>query len=349
MSNKFLKKVRIGWDIGGAHIKYCVESDFSKNIWYDLIEFEFWNCYKRLSHIIRDINHIYHKKNIRIENYFTMSAEMCDCFDDRSVGVKYIIEQIVDSGCESYIFTRNGFIKSDKISTHDFKNIASHNWYASAIYISKKYKNAIAVDFGSTTCDFLIIKNGKIINKRTSDFSGLQTRELLYTGCARTPIYSHLNEVILDNKKFKIIPEQFSSMSDIYIILNKIKPNEIYSKVLDGTDNTKINACKRVSRSFGFDFTKGKLSLIHNLSEKIYNNQIKLIENAIRYHINRYFKDMPNIDIIGLGLGHNSVSYICKKNKLKYENICKVLETEIDNGSSITKLFSSFVMCRIPI
>ncbi len=349
MSNKTLKKVRIGWDIGGAHIKYCVESDASNIIWYDLIDYEFWKDYKGFIDIIKNINKLFRNKNTRIENYFTMSAEMCDCFDDRNTGVKYIIKEIVRSRCESYIFTRTGFMKSDKITPQEFKNIASHNWYASAKYISKFYQDVIAVDFGSTTCDFLIIKKGKIINKRKSDFSGLQTHELVYTGCTRTPIYAHLNEIIYNNKKFKIIPEQFSSMSDIYIILNKLKANEIYSRVLDGSDNTKINAYRRVSRSFGLDFNKSKLNLIYNLSKRIYNNQIELIENDIKYHINKHFKNSYDVKVIGLGLGHNTISHICKKNKIKYINMSKLLSTEIKYGSSITKLFSSYVMCRLPI
>ncbi len=348
MSNKSLENVRIGWDIGGAHIKYCVESDATDIIWYDLIEYEFWHNYKEFRDVIKNINSTYDKKNTIIKNYFTMSAEMCDCFNDRNIGVEYIIREIVRSGYESYIFTRNGFVKSNKIGCEEYKNIASHNWYASAIYISRLYQNAIAVDFGSTTCDFMIIKKGKVINKRTSDFSGLQTRELLYTGCARTPIYAHMNEVIYNGIKYKIIPEQFSSMSDIYIILNKLKVKDIYSRVSDGSDNTKTNAYKRVSRSFGFDFTKNEVSLINALSERIYNNQIKIIRNEIMHHKNRYFKNIHDIKIIGLGLGHNTVSYISKKNKLKYENINELLELEIESGNSMTKLFPSFVMCRLP-
>ena len=349
MSNKPLNKIRIGWDIGGAHIKYCVESDGTNIIWYDLLDYEFWNDYKGFRDIIKNINYIYYKKKIRIKNYFTMSAEMCDCFDDRNAGVEYIINEIKCSGCESYVFTRNGFVRPDKIVNKEYMNVASHNWYASALYISKFYQNAIAVDFGSTTCDFLIIKSNRVINKRTSDFSGLETRELLYTGCARTPLYSYLNEVKYDGRKFKIIPEQFSSMSDIYIILNKLKPKDIYSKVLDGSDNTKINAYKRVSRSFGFDFTKSKKNLVNNLSKKIYTTQIRLIEDELKYHKNKYFSGIPDIKIIGLGLGHNTISDICKKNKIKYENISKLLDSEIVAGSSMIKLFPSFVMCRLEI
>ena len=202
MPNKFVKKIRIGWDIGGAHIKYCVYSDMTDVIWYDIIENEFWNKYNTFRQLIKKVNCLYKNKEVKIENYFTMSAEMCDCFDNRDTGVNYIIQEIINSKCQSYIFTRDGFMKPEKIYQKDFKNIASYNWYASAMYISRFHYNTIAVDFGSTTCDFLIIKNGKIKNKRVSDISGLDSRELLYTGCARTPLYAHLKEVICDNKKY---------------------------------------------------------------------------------------------------------------------------------------------------
>jgi len=87
MQNKSINKTIIGWDIGGAHIKYCVISDNSNIIWYDIMDFEFWNEYKDFKNILIEINSIYKKKNHHIENYFTMSAEMCDCFNDRNKGV----------------------------------------------------------------------------------------------------------------------------------------------------------------------------------------------------------------------------------------------------------------------
>ena len=33
--------IKIGWDLGGVHIKYCVESEMSNTIWYDIIDFDF--------------------------------------------------------------------------------------------------------------------------------------------------------------------------------------------------------------------------------------------------------------------------------------------------------------------
>jgi uncharacterized hydantoinase/oxoprolinase family protein len=109
MQNKAASITKIGWDIGGAHLKYCVISNDSDIIWYDIINFEFWKEYKKFKNIVIKINSIYSKKNHHTENYFTMSAEMCDCFDNRADGVDYIVKQIIESKCVSYIFTINGF------------------------------------------------------------------------------------------------------------------------------------------------------------------------------------------------------------------------------------------------
>ena len=347
MQNKAASITKIGWDIGGAHLKYCVISNDSDIIWYDIIDFEFWKEYKKFKNIVIKINSIYSKKNHHTENYFTMSAEMCDCFDNRDDGVDYIVKQIIESKCVSYIFTKNGFQNSLKINKASFKYIGSFNWYATALYISSLFSDIIAIDFGSTTCDFLIIKNGKIKNKRTSDITGLQSHELLYTGCARTPIYAHTNEITYKNKSYKIIPEQFSSMSDIYIILDKLPVDDIYSKALNMNDHSKINACKRISRSFGFDFAYNKLDLIKYLSKQIYDIQIKLIENNILFHKRKYFNENKKLDIMGLGLGHRAISHIGQKNNFNYIDINNILEIEIDRGSELTKLFSSYVMCRL--
>ena len=347
MQYKNLKKISIGWDIGGAHIKYCVDSDDSKLIWYDILAFDFWRDYKKLKNLIKKVNSLYKKKKFSINNYFTMSAEMCDCFDTRDFGVKFIIQQIIESRCTSYIFTRDGFIKPKSITKSILRNIGSYNWYSTALYLSNRYTDIIAIDYGSTTCDFIIIKNGNIKNKRTSDLSGLQTNELLYSGCARTPIYSNINKINYNGKLYKIIPEQFSLMSDIHIILGALKVKDIYSKTADGTLNNKINAFKRVSRSFGFDYSKNKINLIKYLASQIYNSQTELIKSHIIYHMNKYFPDKKNVKIIGLGLGHEIISNISSKEKLAYLGINDTLESEINGGAALAKIYPSYVMCRL--
>ncbi len=64
MQNKAASITKIGWDIGGAHLKYCVISNDSDIIWYDIIDFEFWKEYKKFKNIVIKINSIYSKKTI---------------------------------------------------------------------------------------------------------------------------------------------------------------------------------------------------------------------------------------------------------------------------------------------
>ena len=180
--------------------------------------------------------------------------------------------------------------------------MGSYNWYASALYVSKFIDNAILIDFGSTTCDFSIIKNGKIQNRRTSDIDGMLSKELLYTGCSRTPIYAHINEIMFRNKIYSIIPESFSSMSDINIILGNLSKGDIYSKSADGSSHSLLQSYKRVSRSFGFDYDRSKRNLIYKLCLKIYDIQFKLIDKTLSFHSEKYFKH-SNFVVVGLGLG----------------------------------------------
>ena len=347
MSNQSLNKINIGWDIGGAHIKYCVESDLDDIIWYDVIDFEFWKEYKNLNNLVKRINTLHSRSNYTIKNYFTMSAEMCDCFENRDIGIKHILNEIIRSKCNSYIFTKHGFVRPVNIKKNYFKDIGSYNWYASALYISPFYKNAIVIDFGSTSCDFLIIKNHKIYNKRISDLSGLQNKELLYTGCARTPIFSNLHKIKFNNQSYTIIPEQFSSMSDIYVILDKLNIRDIYSKSSNGLSHSKLNSYKRLSRSFGFDYSPSKMRLLRGLSQKIYKDQKNLIHNTITYHLKKYFKNVDTVNIIALGLGHHTIIEICKKYQYQHVDMNSFLNNDIVNGEYLFHLFPAFVLNRL--
>ena len=338
--------IKIGWDIGGAHIKYCVESEESDVIWYDIIDFDFWKDYAKLSELIVNICKKYHKKGFSLVNYFTMSAEMCDCFDNRRAGVKYILNQIQKIKYSSYIFSKDGLIKLNSKYKVPQDGVGSYNWYASALYLSRLMDNAILIDFGSTTCDFSIIKNGKIQNRRTSDIDGMYTKELLYTGCSRTPIYAHISEIRYRNRIYRIIPENFSSMSDISIILGNLNKGDIYSKSSDGSSHSLSQSYKRISRSFGFDYDRSQKNLINSLCSKIYYNQVNLIEKTLSFHSKKFFKH-TNFVVVGLGLGSRIILNMCKKNRYDYLDIRDILSSTIVNGDYLSNLFPAFVLNRL--
>jgi len=172
------------------------------------------------------------------------------------------------------------------------------------------------------------------------------TKELLYTGCSRTPIYAHISEIMLRNKIYRIIPEGFSSMSDINIILGNLNKRDVYSKSSDGSNHSLLQSYKRVSRSFGFDYDRSKRNLIYSLCLKIYDIQFKLIDKTLSFHSEKYFKN-SNFVVIGLGLGSKIIRNMCNKNRYDYLDIRDILNSTIVNGDYLSNLFPAFVLNRL--
>ena len=98
-------------------------------------------------------------------------------------------------------------------------------------FIQKHLKDGIVIDFGSTTTDFICIKDWQIKNNWFDDFYRINNAELMYTGVTRTPIFAICNSVKYNAKTFNIIPELFSTLSDVYRINGKINKNLILMKV----------------------------------------------------------------------------------------------------------------------
>ena len=73
----------------------------------------------------------------------------------------------------------NIFIHSKKISKDQYshsKKTISMNWHSIGEYVRRKKKDALVIDFGSTTTDFLCIKNGIIMNQNFMIFQDSEWR-----------------------------------------------------------------------------------------------------------------------------------------------------------------------------
>ncbi len=193
------------------------------------------------------------------------------------------------------------------------------NWHATGKFISRNLNDAIVVDFGSTTTDIICIKNKIIKNLGFDDFSRLKNNELIYTGLTRTPIFGVMNELILNGINYPLIPEFFSSMSDVYRI------NKSLDKVLDiddTADNTEKNLNQsfiRVARNFGFDFNKSNKELLKKISRKLINFQMKKIAISLDKLIIK-FNMSKKVPIVLCGIGNKVLrNFLKSKNILEFE------------------------------
>ena len=253
-----------------------------------------------------------------------MSAEMCDIFPSRVKGVKSILSLFKKRDFINHVYSKDNKI----LKLEGFKkylSCESTNWMVIADYLNDIDKNMIAIDIGSTTTDLVLVKDHICVNKRYDDYSGLNTEELLYTGALRTPIYSVTNSIILNKKTYNVIPENFSTMSDIYRLLNIIKNKSDYTNTADGRSKSIKDTLHRISRVFGFDYTASKNITIIMLSRKIMSMHLDQISYTIKNHIKNNFSNAKNLKIIGMGVGRTIIEIICKKNKWKYISLDKYI------------------------
>ena len=315
-------KTYIGWDIGGSNTKISIIKSNRANS--EVHEIELWND-NGLSKLKKLVSEFGNNKSDTYHGV-TLSGEMCDIFPSRKNGINTILSFFKKYSSNTLIYSSSGFLKLHKI--REYKKVASMNWYSIGEMISNKIDNCIIIDMGSTTTDFIMIKNNKIINKREDDFTGLNHDELLYTGFLRSPIYALTNEVRVNMISSKVIPENFSTMADVYQILNIIDIKYDYSSRADGRSKTILNSYKRVARSFGFDFNKNHKKIIEKLCQEIMNIHIAKIYRSLRIIIKKNSYKNNNVKIIGLGIGTNLIKKMVNKYDLSYLNINTVLKDD---------------------
>tara|TARA_Y100001954_G_scaffold127753_1_gene136934 strand:- start:6917 stop:7951 length:1035 start_codon:yes stop_codon:yes gene_type:complete len=309
----------LGIDIGGAHLK-IIGLDKKMNV--SIVKYKscpLWEGLGNLKKEIQLINTISKDKNIKCG--ITMTGELCDFFKTRIDGAKIIHELCKKIKFEKYFYSTSEGLSKQK--TLNFNDIISMNWYAIGDLLKKIVKDTIIIDFGSTTTDFICIKNYKIMNTGRDDFSRINNLELVYSGLTRTPTFGITRSIKIKNHEYRIIPEFFSDSSDVYRILGMITKSLDIDEVADKSKKTARESMARLARSFGFDFKTKNKRLIGKLAQKLSQIQIEEILTNLNYLYNKfqYDKDTP---IILAGIGQD-VLYNNMKKKYNVSMITQYL------------------------
>lgn len=337
------KNLYIGWDIGGAHTKYTILKENSLVLSSKILSLRLWESLSPLKTVIDDIYNTYSQKYI-INNAVSMSGEMCDIFIDRKNGVEKILSLFDRKKMNNFIYSSKDNVVP--ISQYkSYKNIASMNWHIIAKYLSPIKKYAIAIDLGSTTTDFILLKDHRCINKRVDDYTGLLSSELLYTGVLRTPIFSVTKRIRLNTRTYPLIPEYYATMGDVYRVLGIISPKDDYSDTADGRSKSEINSLKRISRIFGIDYINKEKKLIISLSKKIMTEHFNQISYTINYHVNKNYKNIKDLHFVGMGIGKIIIKKICNKNKWHYTDLDKSFSNSFTNNiDNLSNAAPSFLL-----
>ena len=300
----------IGIDIGGAHLK-CVGIDEFKKISYTKYEsYQIWNNKKVLLEKLNQINK--EVNNNKLTYGITMSAELCDNFPNRKVGAKYIIEACNSLNSKKFFYSNKSLHFSSKFK---MENLMSMNWHSIGKLCENKIKDSIIIDFGSTTTDFLCIKNFKLRNEGYTDFERINNSELIYKGLIRTPLFGIKNKIKFKKKYFNIIPEVFSDMADVYRVKKLLKKSIDIDCTADSSSKSIRCSMTRIARNLGFDYKNSKKELILKFCDELYFSQLNEIKNNINF-LRKKYKISWQCPIILCGIGQEILmNYLNKKLK----------------------------------
>jgi probable H4MPT-linked C1 transfer pathway protein len=264
----------LGLDIGGANLKAAHTSGVACQV-----PFAMWKNPLELSDRLREVV----KKMPACDTLaVTMTGELCDCFANRSEGVKFIldaVEKIAEDRRIRIWSTCGSFVEIQEARTIPLE-IASANWLALATFACQNLQNrpGLLIDIGSTTTDIIRLgPNGPQPLGRT-DLARLQTGELVYSGVRRTPLCALLSGPVM--------AEFFATTFDVYVELGLLPENPEDHDTADGRGASKPFARARLARMVGADAEMLSEKQIRNIAQEANTRQIELLRKSIRKILN---------------------------------------------------------------
>jgi len=239
----------IGLDIGGANIKVAHGGGQARTV-----PFEVW---KRPDELGTAIAAAVATLPACDRAAVTMTAELCDCYPTKTVGVNAVLNAVVAAlpGCSTIVWGVDGEFHSVEQVRRQPQLAAAANWLALATLAARLIPEArgLLIDIGSTTTDLIPLDRGCVVARGLSDTQRLQTGELVYAGIRRTPVCALATELPLHGIPTGLAAEIFASTLDVYLILGDIEPKPADLSTADGRPATIQAARDRLARMVGAD------------------------------------------------------------------------------------------------
>ena len=234
----------IGLDIGGANLK-AAHADGSARV----VPFELWKRPDDLAVAIRSLVSTLPPSTAAA---VTMTAELCDCYPTRRVGVLAVLDAVRGALPDRPVAvwgTDEDFHPIEEILERPMLAAAA-NWLALARLAARLVPDgpAILIDIGSTTSDLIPIAGGGVAARGRTDTERLQSGELVYAGVRRTPIHALASELPLRGVPTGLAAEVFATTLDVYLTLGEIAADPLDLSTADGRPATVAAARDRLAR-----------------------------------------------------------------------------------------------------
>jgi probable H4MPT-linked C1 transfer pathway protein len=234
----------IALDIGGANLKFVHESGRVLSV-----PFEVW---KRPAELGRAIAAAVATMPVSHRAAVTMTAELCDCFPTKRVGVNAVLDAVLTAMPDHAIavWGVDGELHPIADIRHEPLLAAAANWLALATVAARLVPDlrGLLIDVGSTTTDLVPLNCGIVAARGKSDTERLQYGELVYAGTRRTPVCALTTELSFRGVPSGLAAELFATTLDIYLTSGDIAPDPADLATADGRSATVSCARERLAR-----------------------------------------------------------------------------------------------------
>ncbi len=273
-----MSAARLGWDIGGAHVKAArvVDGQVSGVV---QVACPLWQRLDRLDAALAEVLSVLGEAP---QHAITMTGEMTDLFASRADGVAGIAQRMRARlrGDIALYAGRAGWAAVDSAHTRA-DDIASANWLATAAWIATRLPQALLADIGSTTSDLIVIDGGVATASRT-DADRLISGELVYAGVVRTPLMALAPAIEFRGRRHRLMAEYFATSADVWRLLGELPDHADQYPAADGGAKTPEACARRLARMIGRDLDEGSMDDWRALAAAFADAQLGALVDACR-------------------------------------------------------------------
>ena len=323
---------RVGWDIGGAHLK---AARFSDGVLSTVVQLPcpLWRGEGELDRAWRRAEAMLHADR-GTEHAVTMTGELADCFASRKAGVGSIVSTV--ARCLQKPFkvyaAATGFIDAGN-TAGCADQIASANWHATAACLGTLLGSGVLMDIGSTTTDIVPFVAAGAASRGGNDCQRLRSGELVYTGVVRTPVMALADKVWLEGRRWPVVAELFATAADVYRILGMLAEDADQHPACDAGAKTPAASERRLARMFGCDVDAADDWSAY--ARALADCQTRSIEAAYR-RVCGQAAVAASAPIVGAGAGRFLARDVARRAGRSYIDFSELFDTAAGDATRLT-------------
>lgn len=302
----------LGWDLGGAHLK-AVQIDAAGRVESVVqVPCPLWQGLDRLESAIDEVLEQIPAPATR--HAVTMTGELTDLFEDRTQGVKSLVELVVRRfpGDDIRVYAGGAGLLDPQSALVAAPRVASANWMASASLAATRFPEGVLVDIGSTTMDLVPFRGGRVIARGYADHERLTLGELIYSGVVRTSVMVLARRVPFSGYWTPLMAEHFATTADLYRLTGELPEHADLMSSADGRPKTLEASAGRLARMLGLDGSAADLSAWRRVAGFLAEAQLRDLADACERLFSRgeLGDDAP---MLGAGVGRFLVQRLAER------------------------------------